>query len=289
MTRVAPEALTLLRALVTIELVLMGLWITMGHLDGLSMACVTIALKITVYVWLVTQWPQLMRLLVRFFVFLGLTASGGVISETDFLDPSALAGWGTSAMALVYNRLYAYQGLDALYNIADIFLTGLAATAVVIAFAVFAIQVTVTLLEFYALASIIIVLIPFGFLKYTAFLAEKAIALVWGYAVKLLVLSFVTGVAIPHVVKMSPGLNPKFAQVVTLAITSWALVVLAWRAPALANALLHGAPQLTAETVTHAIRTTTSSVMTMAQTMRAMAGTPPTGSASQSPTPRRRP
>lgn len=59
--RVTPEARALLVALTTIELVLLGLWICMGHLDGLSMTLVTMAIKTTFYLLLVTHWGMLVK------------------------------------------------------------------------------------------------------------------------------------------------------------------------------------------------------------------------------------
>ncbi len=274
-TRVTPDALQLLRWIVTIELAFMGLWIALGHLNELSMAIVTVALKLTFYAWMVTQWQMLTRLLVRAFILMGLTASGNVIQETTFTNPSALVDTGLAATALVYNRIFSYSGFKAIYYLPDIFITGLVATLLMIAFGVFAIQVFVTLLEFYALSSVIIVLIPFGFTRWTSFVAEKAIALVWAYALKLLILSFITGVALPHIVTMSPeGIEPKFDQLIKLGITAWALVILAWRAPLMAQGLLSGAPQLTAETVTRAMQSSVRTVQNMANIMRGAAGTP---------------
>jgi type IV secretory pathway TrbL component len=89
----------------------------------------------------------------------------------------------------------------------------------------------------------------------------------------LLVLSFITGVALPHLVKVSPEptVVPTFEQLVILASTAWAIVVLAWRAPQLAHGLLAGAPQLTAETVGRAVQSTVRHVQTAVNTVRGAA------------------
>jgi type IV secretion system protein TrbL len=273
MTRITPDALMLLRLIVTLELALLGLWITLGHLSDLSMTLVTMALKITAYVWMVTQWPTIVRTLARGFILLGLSASGNILSETQFTSPSALIDVGMAATTLVYNRIFSYSGITAIYHLPDIVLTGGAAFLAMVAFTVFAIQVFVTLLEFYALSSLVVVLLPFGFIRYVAFVAEKAIALIWAQALKLLVLSFITGVALPHLVKVSPEptVVPTFEHLVILASTAWAIVVLAWRAPQLAQGLLAGAPQLTAETVGRAVQRTVRSVQTTVNMVRGAA------------------
>lgn len=267
---------------------MLGLWLVFGHPGDIGMTIATMAIKITFYVWMVTLWPEILKLLPKFFVAVGLTASGNVIQQSVFTDPSALSSQGMAAMALVYNRIFAYSGLQALYNLPDILITGIAATLTSIAFAAFAIQVFVTILEFYALATVVVVLIPFGAIKYTAFLAEKAIAMVWSYGLKLMILSFIAGTAMPVMFRLSPQGPPTFDQVVVLGTTAWGIVILAWRAPTIATGLLYGAPQLTAESVSHAVQSSVRSIQTMVGVMGAMAGTPPTP-APVTTTQRRRP
>jgi type IV secretion system protein TrbL len=238
----------------TIELILLGIWMLYGHMDAIAATLTTVALKLAVYLWLITSWSTLTRTLVKGLIAYGLKGGGGAISETDFTDPSRLAWFGISAMTLVYNRIFAYTGWDVVFNFPDIFFTGLAATGALVAYIVFAIQVFVTLLTFYCLSAVIIVLVPFGLVRYTTFLAEKAIAVVWAFGVKLLILSFIAGIALPIMQRLEPGLNPNLATCIAFAIAGWAIVALAWRAPKLAEGLLQGSPSLTAHDVTNAIR-----------------------------------
>lgn len=252
--RLVPDALTLFRALATIELILLGIWMLYGHMDSIAQTLTTVALKLAVYLWLITSWSMLTRTLVKGLIAYGLKGGGGAISEADFTDPSRLAWFGISAMTLVYNRIFLYTGWDVLFNLADILFTGLAATAALVAYCVFAIQVFTCLLEFYCLSAVIVILIPFGLVRYTTFLAEKAIALVWAFGVKLLILSFIAAIALPIMQRLEPGLNPNLSTCIAFAIAGWAIVALAWRAPRLAQGLLQGSPQLTAQDVTNAIR-----------------------------------
>jgi type IV secretion system protein TrbL len=233
-----------------------------GQLDAIGQTLMTVALKMSLYLWLITSWGTVTRAVIKGLIYYGLKAGGGAISETDFTDPSRLAWFGISAMALVYNRIFAYTGWDVVFNLADVIFTGLAATAALVAYCVFAIQVFVTLLEFYCMSAVIVILIPFGLVRYTTFLAEKAIALVWAFGVKLLILSFIAAIALPIMQRLEPGLNPKLDTCIAFAIAGWAIVALAWRAPRMAQGLMQGSPQLTAQDVTHALRSASSFITT---------------------------
>lgn len=269
--RLVPDVLMLFRALATIELTLLGIWMLYGHMDAIAATLTTVALKLAVYLWLITSWSTLTRVLVKGLIAYGLKGGGGAISETDFTDPSKLAWFGISAMTLVYNRIFAYTGWDVVFNLADVLFTGLAATAALVAYIVFAIQVFVTLLEFYCMSAVIVVLVPFGLVRYTTFLAEKAIALVWAFGVKLLILSFIAAIALPIMQRLEPGLTPNLSTCIAFAIAGWAIVVLAWRAPRMAQGLLQGSPQLTAHDVTQAIRSATTMIITTAGTATSIA------------------
>lgn len=263
-TRLVPDAVGLFRALATIELIVLALWMLYGSADAIGQTLLTVSLKLAVYLWLITSWSALTRALVKGLIAYGLKGGGGAISETDFTDPSKLAWFGISAMTLVYNRIFAYTGWDVVFNLADVLFTGLAATAALVAYIVFAIQVFVTLLEFYCLSAVIIVLVPFGLIRYTTFLAEKAIAMIWAFGVKLLILSFIAAIALPIMQRLEPGLNPKLDTCVAFAIAGWAIVALAWRAPRMALGVLQGSPQFSAQDVTNSIRTAVSSVTSIA-------------------------
>ena len=57
------------------------------------------------------------------------------------------------------------------------------------------IQIFITYLEFYVIATLALILLPFGVNRRTAFLGEKAIGAVLSFGIKLMVLAFIAAVA----------------------------------------------------------------------------------------------
>jgi len=274
--RLIPDARWLLLSFVTIELALLGMRIALNGADETASELVNLAWKTTLYLFLITNWTFLTNAMIKGFVGYGLHASGGVISETDFTDPSKLVWFGISVSTLVYNRIFAYTGWDVLYNLPDILFTGVAASLCLYAFARFGLEVFSALLEFYCVGGCVVILIAFGMLRHTAFLAEKALALMWAYGVKLLVMAFVAGAALFLMKGVEPGLNPKFGQVVTLAGMGFAIVYLAHRVNTVAQALLYGSPQLTAQDLMQFVKATTQTIVTAITTAQSLAPTPNT-------------
>lgn len=272
--RLIPDARWILVGLVTIEIAVLGLWITLDSADAVAKELLRLAMKTAIYLFLITNWTTLTRALVKGFIAFGLRASGEVISETDFTDPSKVVWFGISAATLVYNRIFAYTGYDAMFNIADIIFSGMAATACLYVYGRFGLEVFTALLEFYCVSACTVVLIPFGMLRYTAFVTEKALALMWAYAIKLFVLAFVAGAALLIMLRLQPGLNPKFGEVMTLAGAGAAIVYLAHRVDKVAQALLHGSPQLTAQDLVQFAQATSQTIITAINAGRSLAPTP---------------
>lgn len=273
--RLLPDALWLLVALLTIELAVLGLWIAAGYHQNMAAALVSVGMKTALYLLLIKSWTPFTRAMIKGFIAYGLKGAGDVISPTDFQDPSRLATYGISAMTPVMNRLLAYTGWDVLWNFPDILFTGVAALGVIVAFVVFGIQVAYALLQFYGTSTATIILIPWGMVQQTAFLAEKSFAAIWSHAVKLLILSLLAGVGLTVMKDQLPsGMQWKWGQVATLAIAGWFLVGLAWQGPKWVQGLLQGSPNLSANDLTQQLKTLQNTVVQLEQTVRSLAPTP---------------
>jgi type IV secretion system protein TrbL len=112
-------------------------------------------------------------------------------------------------------------------------------------FFIIGIQIFITYLEFYVVATLALILIPFGVNKHTAFLGEKAIGAVLSFGIKLMVLAFIASIAVPLVKTWSLPTDPSNEQIFCLLLGSLAITFLAWHAPGVAAGLLSGSPSLT--------------------------------------------
>ena len=105
-----------------------------------------------------------------------------------------------------------------------------------------AIQVFITYLEFYLVAALSLVLVPFGVFKHTAFMAERAFGSVVSFGVKLMVLSFIIAAAGPVLTQITLPAEPTWQQAYMVLLASMAIAFLAWHAPGIAAGMVSGGP-----------------------------------------------
>jgi type IV secretion system protein TrbL len=116
----------------------------------------------------------------------------------------------------------------------------------IIAFFMLAIQIFITYLEFYLVAALSLVLVPFGVFKHTAFIAERAFGSVVSFGVKLMVLSFIIAATQPVLAQITLPAEPTWQQAYMVLLASMAIACLSWHAPGIAAGMISGGPSLTA-------------------------------------------
>jgi len=251
--RILPAVNWLLGTFVTIEIVFFGLMVSVGRAN-LFTDLFFKTLKIGFFIWLVTNFPVLHQAFMQSMIQLGILAGGGNLATSFMYDPSAIAQQGLFVTEPLFRWFESLQGFSAVKALPSVIITGLCSLVIIFCFFIMAIQVFVTLLEFYIVSLLALVLIPWGMLKQTAFMAEKAIGIIVAFSVKLMVLAFVLSVAQPTIEAIALMPNPEYRHIFGLVLGSLGLTYLAWQVPSVAAGLMMGGPSLNAG----------SAVMTMA-------------------------
>ena len=170
-----------------------------------------------------------------------MTAGGGTTDVSLLMDPSRLAGYGLDATEPLTKKL-ADLGMT---DISDLLVFGFGYLAIMACFLIMAINVFLAALEYYVFAALAGILLPFGLLQPTRFLAEKAIGAVVSASVKLMVLGLVVSVIDPVLSNIHfAGPETTFNELWSVFLTVCALMFLCWKAPSLAASLLGGSPHL---------------------------------------------
>jgi type IV secretion system protein TrbL len=97
-------------------------------------------------------------------------------------------------------------------------------------FLLIAIQVFITVLEFYLIVAIVSIFLPFGLMKHTKFLAEKSIGAVIASGIKMMVLSFILSVSGPVILAATLTATATLNEIFSLILTVGAIGFLAWNA-----------------------------------------------------------
>ena len=258
--RTLPEALWLMQRLVILEVVLLGAWWALGQQEALAQL-ISKTLWFGAIRWFLTAWPSLSLAFVQSLIQVGIRIGGSAMTLHEFLDPSAIMHHGLSVIGVIFTRLTSFSGLSAVMNIPELFILGLAAMGIWLLSSVLAAQVFVKVMEFYVAATVVVILLPFGAFRHTAFLAEKAFAVVIGSGIGLAVLAVITSLVLPFLVTLQVSANPTLYEAFTVLTASGLLGLLAWQAPAMAAGLLAGAPSLSAATLAQGVVSATATTV----------------------------
>ncbi len=202
-------------------------------------------LLIGLFAYIINDWQSLAETLQVGFVDLGLTAGGGTLSRGEFLNPGAILQQGWEIVkALGETPAPVNNPLDVAGNLTDALILGLAMIGIMLAFAVLALQIIVTLLEFKIVTLGGFVLLPFGIWSKSAFLAERPLGYVVSSGLKVLALAIVVSGARTVFDQLQPSANPDLYEALTILVASMLLAMLAIFIPNLASALVTGGPAL---------------------------------------------
>ncbi len=198
------------------------------------------------FVWLVQNWQSLTDTIAQSFMYLGFEAGGIGFPQVYLLNPGNIAYRGFTASSPIMAEIGNLCGPIGFFkNFPQIALLTLAVLAILAAFFIVAIQAVVTILSFKLGSLAAFVLIPFGVLSKTAFIAERPLGWVVSSGVRLMVLTLVAGIgdlAFGHL-----QLNPQAITIrsaLDIALGAIVLMVLAIIATRLAGDLVSGGPSL---------------------------------------------
>ncbi len=202
-------------------------------------------LLIGAFAYLINDWQALSETIQAGFIELGLTAGGGALTRAEFLNPGAIleTGWEI-VKALGETPAPVNNPIDVVGNMADALVLGLAMVGVMLAFAILALQIIVTLLEFKIVTLGGFVLLPFGIWSKSAFLAERPLGYVVAAGLKSLALAIVVAGAQSVFADLQPSSNPGLYEALAILSAAMLLAMLAIFIPNLAAALVTGGPAL---------------------------------------------
>ena len=249
--RIMPDALSLLGKLAILELILVGTWAWWSE-DNVIVTLLIKMLWISGFIFLVTAWPTLTRIVMTSFIEAGLRGGGGVLTVQDFANPATVARFGLEVTAVTFNRLARMSGFGAVLSLPMMIIDGAIALLIVLAFFAIAIQIFITFLEFYLVSMLALILVPFGVFRHTVFIGERGIGIVIAFGIKLMVLAAIVNSMQPvlETIRLTSA-NPSLNETLSLLLAAGALALFAWHAPSVAAGMIAGAPSLTASTVAH--------------------------------------
>ncbi|UXS53046.1 P-type conjugative transfer protein TrbL [Agrobacterium tumefaciens] len=241
------EIAFLTSALITIDIVLAGLFWAWGADEDVLQRLVRKTLYIGFFAFVIGNFNNLARIVFESFSGLGLKAGGSSLSGAELLQPGRVAQVGIDAGNPILEAAGELMGYISFFeNFVQIFVLMVAWVIVLIAFFILAIQIFVTLIEFKLTTLAGFVLIPFALFNKTAFLAEKVLGNIVASGVKILVLAVIVGIGSGLFSEFTAGFSeqPTITEALSLVLGALALMGLSIFGPGIATGLVSGAPQL---------------------------------------------
>src|SRR5277367_3180888 len=238
--------------LIAIDITLAGIFWAMAPDEDVLARLIKKTLYIGVFAFIIGNFNNLAQIIYKSFAGLGIEAGGGSLSQAQLLQPGRLAQVGITAGQPILQSISGLMGFVSFFdNFIQIAILLIAWMIVVISFFIMAIQLFVSLIEFKLTTLAGFVLVPFGLLGRTAFLAEKVLGNVVSSGVKVLVLAVIVGIGSTIFGQFTSGFNnpPTISDALTLILAALALLGLSIFGPAIANGLIAGGPQLGAGAV----------------------------------------
>lgn len=242
--RIYGDAWSLLGILAALELTVAAVWWALTESDALK-ELLRLAIKVGFFIFVVTKYDWLIDKVLGGFISTGIKA-GGAGNVGLMKDPSAIVDYGLFVTEPIFQHIQNYGAVDTLANLPDVIMTGLAGLLLLLAFFALGIQVFITYLEFYLVAVLGLILVPFGVFKYTSFITEKVFGAIISFGMRLMVLSFIVSVSRPVLANLSLPADPSLQKIMIMFLAVISIAILAWHAPGIAGGLLAGAPSLTA-------------------------------------------
>jgi len=254
-------ALSLFGIVLLIDL-LLAILLNLGEVDNIKLLVKKI-LKYGLIYGAIFYFPIIITYILDGFIWVGNKAGSGSISAQTFVDPSLMTAHGFKFIAVIFSRISNLLGFlsNPMTGIPYLILGLL----IFFSLTFIGIQIFLTYLEFYIVAVLSLILIPFVANKYTSFIAQKAGNAIFSLGVKLMVLAFISAAMTPILVNWTLPPDFDMNNLLYLAAGTLCLAFLSWHAPNLASSLMSGMPSLNASSIiSPAISTANSAVVTAA-------------------------
>ena len=213
--------------LIAIDITLAGIFWAMAPDEDVLARLIKKTLYIGVFAFIIGNFNNLAQIIYKSFAGLGIEAGGGSLSQAQLLQPGRLAQVGITAGQPILQSISGLMGFVSFFdNFIQIAILLIAWLIVVISFFIMAIQLFVSLIEFKLTTLAGFVLVPFGLLGRTAFLAEKVLGNVVSSGVKVLVLAVIVGIGSTIFGQFTNGFNnpPTISDALTLILAALALL-----------------------------------------------------------------
>ncbi|WP_346681657.1 P-type conjugative transfer protein TrbL [Megasphaera stantonii] len=197
-------------------------------------------MKLGAFLFIIMNWAEINYAIMASFQYAGLTAAN--IPTDSVIQPSNIIDNGFKVVSNLMDGLSSVG----MFNFGKALMYLITIGLVLVSFFFMAVQILITKIEFNVFASLAVILLPFGAVRYTNFLCQRCISAVFAFGVKLMVMYFMIGLiqSMAGTVEAIPEDAVTFADMLKQAVGYVVLGFLTWKIPNLAAMMIQGTPAL---------------------------------------------
>ena len=204
-------------------------------------------IKVGFFTFLLAYYADINAAIMRSFQYAGLTAAGQPING-DMLTPSSVLGLGFKAADELIRTFHSISIFDK-GGLGTLIMLVICMIFILAAFFFMAIQILLTKIEFNIFATLGVILLPFGALRFTSFLFQRVVSATFSFGIKLMVMYFIAGLSLSMVANIQAVHVSDFSTMLKQSLSILTLGLLVWRVPALAANVMSGNPTFEAGNV----------------------------------------
>lgn len=235
----------LLSVLITIEIVWGGLMWSFTDATMVMRNFLKKLIFVGVFAFLVLNWTSVANTILDGFIWGGNQVAGGRVPVGVMRDPSRIVKGGLQATQFLWGMAADLSLFDG-ENVLIVLIMGVVGLVTLGLYFMIAIQVYMTLLEFYIITAFGVLFIPWGVNSHTKWVAERYMGAIVAQGTKLMVLTAIVGVLYPVLSSMQLSQDPTFSEVMSLCFGTATIAFVVWRAPSVAGGLMSGSANLDA-------------------------------------------
>lgn len=213
-------------------------------------------MKYGFWIWVVDNWAMLTTALIQSLTTVG--SSFGSLDPGILKNPSKIIDKGFAYSAKYYDvmsEISLVPGNGLVKNLFIWIICVVAMLGIFAAFAYIALNALITYIEFYVVAAVLLIFLPFAVFDKTSRFSENAIGFIMGTGVKLMmmgaILSLCINISDSHL-NTVPDLtgDNAWAKALTSLVVAWVFTFLSVHVPELASGAMSGSPSLSGNTAT---------------------------------------
>ena len=205
-------------------------------------------MKVGAFFFMVTHWAYLTSIIGQSFAFIGYVAGGHSGQEAitlignnggdNFFEPSYILDRCDQVCGPIWESYEKTSGFQIGRCLMHLICLGL----VYVGFYFMTLQLILTTIEFSIFTCLAVILLPFGCIKYTGFLSQRAISGVFAFGIKMMVLFFLLGIISSMADKFKANDFSTNSAMLKQGLAYLTLGYLTWKIPGMASNMMNGQP-----------------------------------------------